>query len=131
MNFYTLRLQPGNDLKNELLNFIKNKNIRAGLILTCVGSLKKATIRMADENIIKEFDDKFEIVSLVGTFSSNGCHLHISLSDKNGKVFGGHLKDGCIIHTTAEIIIGELKNVKFSREFDKQTGFKELVISEK
>lgn len=33
-----------------------------------------------------------EIVSLVGTLSSvGGHHLHMSLSDKDGHVFGGHV----------------------------------------
>lgn len=86
---------------------------------------------MVNKNGIKNLEEKFEIVSLVGTLSQDGVHLHISLSNKNGDTIGGHLKGGCSIYTTAEIVIGELNNTKFSREFDKQTEFKELVISKK
>ncbi len=131
MKTFTLRLHPKQDLKEELVKFTKENNIQAGLILTCVGSLAGATLRMADEDVVKDFKEKFEIVSLVGTLSQAGVHLHISLANKDGSTIGGHLKEGCPIYTTAEIIIGELKNIKFSREFDEQTGFKELVFSKK
>ncbi|MBU2566398.1 DNA-binding protein [Patescibacteria group bacterium] len=131
MKINTFRLKPNQDLKKSLQEFVNINQIQAGVILTCVGSLNKAILRMADENIIKTFDEKFEIVSLIGTLSTSGCHLHISLSDKNGNVIGGHLKEGCIIYTTAEIVIGELQNATFNRELDKNTGFKELIISTK
>jgi len=57
--------------------------------------------------------------------------LHISLSDKDGKIIGGHLKKGCIIYTTAEIVIGEFDNLIFAREQDEKTGFVELVVIDK
>lgn len=131
MKTFALRLHPKQDLKEELVKFVKENSIQAGLILTCVGSLAKATIRMTDKNVVKSFSQNLEIVSLVGTLSQDGVHLHISLSEKNGNTIGGHLKEDCLVHTTAEIIIGELDDIKFSREFDKQTGFKELVVFKK
>lgn len=129
MKIYATRLQPNEDLKTALENYVREKQIGAGVILTCVGSLNCATLRMSDENVLKTFAGKFEIVSLVGTLSPNGCHLHISLSDKNGNVVGGHLKEGCTIYTTAEIVIGDIKNLTFSRVLDEGTGFKELIIN--
>lgn len=128
MNTHAFRLHPKQDLKLSLESYIKENQILSAVILTCVGSLTSATLRLAGETI-KTFEGPFEIVSLVGTFSSDGCHLHISLSDKNGNTIGGHLKEGCLINTTAEIIIDELKNFIFTREFDNETGFKELVIN--
>ena len=127
MKTYVIRLKPGQDLKEELKSIVVSKNIKAGFILTCVGSLKKAKLRLAEENL-EVFDEKFEIVSLVGTLSPDGIHIHISLADKNGKVLGGHLKEDCIIYTTAEIIIGECEDQLFFRELDEETGFKELKI---
>jgi len=128
MKIHALRLKPEMDLKQELVNFTKEKNIQAGFIITAVGSLKEANLRMADENITKTFKEKFEIVSLVGTLSQDGLHLHTSLSNKEGKTIGGHLKEGCIIYTTAEIIVGEEEKLIFNREIDELTNFKELVI---
>ena len=128
MKIFALRLHPQQDLKQELIKFTQQNNIQAGFILTCVDSLTRATLRMVDETITKDFEKRFEINSLVGTLSPDGVHLHISLSDETGAEIGGHLKDNCLIYVTAEIIIGELKNFKFSRKFDQQAGFKELVI---
>lgn len=130
MKTYAVRLQPNQDLKIFLEAYTRENQIKAGIILTCVGSLNCATLRMADEKVLT-FNSKFEIVSLVGTFSHDGCHLHISLSDKNGNVIGGHLKEGCIIYTTAEIVIGEIENLIFTRVMDGGTGFEELVVKQR
>ena len=55
-------------------------------------------------------------------------HLHVSLGDKNGRVVGGHVIGNMLVHTTAEVVLGECNDVKFSRVFDENTGFDELVI---
>lgn len=127
MTTHSFRLKPNQDLKSSIENYVIEKNIKAGVILSAVGSLKKATISLADETV-KNFEGPFEIVSLIGTLSPDGCHLHISISDKNGVVLGGHLKENCTIHTTAEIVLAEISDKVFKREYDENTGFKELVI---
>jgi predicted DNA-binding protein with PD1-like motif len=43
-------------------------------------------------------------------------------------VIGGHVKEGCVVHTTAELVIGELEEFIFARELDRETGFDELVV---
>jgi len=68
---------------------------------------------------------------LIGTLSAGGMHLHISISDSVGKVLGGHLLEGCMIHTTAEIVLLESLDLKFTREEDAQTGYKELRVSKR
>ncbi len=128
MKIFPIRLKPDQDLKESLKSFVIQNNIQSGFILTAVGSLKQATLRFANQDNSQVFDERFEIVSLVGTLSTNGSHLHISLSDKNGKTIGGHLVDGCIIYTTAEIIIGTSEDFIFLRTVDETTGYKELEI---
>lgn len=128
MRVFALRLEPNLDLKRSLKSFVALNHIQAGFILTAIGSLKKATIRFADQKASKVLNQKFEIVYLNGTLSINGIHLHIAISDENGKTIGGHLEDGCIIYTTAEIVIGESEELVFDRELDQQTGFKELQV---
>ncbi|MBD3319315.1 DUF296 domain-containing protein [Candidatus Woesearchaeota archaeon] len=126
MKTIAIRLTPGQDLKEELGRIASVHQIRAGIVLTCVGSLTKATLRLADETI-QSFDGPFEIVSVVGTLCQDGLHLHASLADSKGIVIGGHLKKGCLVHTTAEIVIAVIERVVFKRLFDNRTGFKELV----
>ncbi len=43
-------------------------------------------------------------------------------------MLGGHLKPGSIIDTTAEIVVGILKDTCFTREVDGETGYLELVV---
>ncbi|KAK3092376.1 hypothetical protein FSP39_002124 [Pinctada imbricata] len=98
--------------------------------MTCVGSITRGKIRMADSVTIKDLDGHFEIVSLVGTLSAGG-HLHISLSDVNGDVMGGHVAGPLIVFTTAEVVVGECEGALMSREPDSKTGYNELVIKNK
>lgn len=76
--------------------------VRAGFIITCVAGLEQATLRMAgavpDKQDIRTYKEDYEVTSLVGTVSVYGVHLHMSISDKEGIGFGGHLKEGTIIH---------------------------------
>jgi len=125
---YVLRLKPGQDLRVELERFTKAKNIQAGFIVTCAGSLRKAALRLADKSDSTGFDGKFEIVSLTGTLTPEGPHLHLSISDGSGKTIGGHLVAGCEIYTTAEIIIGDALGLKMTREQDTESGYKELKV---
>jgi uncharacterized protein len=131
MKIFALRLKPEDDLKVSLGHFVEQHEIQAGFILTAVGSLKQANLRFSDRDNAQLFKKKFEIVSLVGTLSLDGIHLHISLSDRNGKTLGGHLLTGCIIYTTAEIVIGTSEDFIFLRAVDEVTGYKELEIQPK
>lgn len=133
MKTIIFRLKPGADLKSEIEAKIREHNVKAGFIITCVGGLSQATVRMAgalpDSQDIRTYKDDLEIVSLVGTVSISGTHLHMSFSDKEGAVYGGHLKEGTLIDPTAEIVIGIDETIEMHREMDKETGFKELTIS--
>ncbi len=128
MKTYALRLSPGQDLRKELEAFTRSENLQAGFIITCVGSLQQVMIRPANQQTALKRMEKFEIVSLVGTLSPDGPHLHIALSDSLGNTIGGHLLDGNLIYTTAEIVLGEAQSLRFSRETDPVTTFKELKV---
>lgn len=81
----------------------------------------------AKDMLFPGVDVRFEILSLVGTLSPDGLHLHASLGDAKGAVCGGHLVRATV-HTTAEVVIGEASALSFSQEMDNSTGFKELVV---
>lgn len=135
MQVHTFRITPGNDLKLEIEKFVKANNIQAGFIITCVAGLSQATLRMAGalpkKQDIRTYKGDFEVTSLVGTVSVNGVHLHMAISDSDGKSFGGHLKEGTTIHPTAEVVIGEDEDAIYTRELDDETGFPELNIKVK
>ena len=128
---HSYRLLPGQDLMEAVQLIARSENIFAGCVLSCVGSLTQFRIRFANESSGSTGEGHFEIIHLSGTISCNGCHLHISISDKKGNVLGGHLLPGNIIYTTAEIIIAELPGLEFKRIIDSATGWKELDITTK
>ena len=45
---YIIRLHPGEEIFTKLQQFVKDENLQAAYIITCVGSVTKATLRMAD-----------------------------------------------------------------------------------
>ena len=127
---YSFRYTKGMDLKKEIESFVVKKKL-SGVILSSVGCLSHLTIRVADGKSILDKDGEFEIVSLMGTLSRDGVHLHIAVSDVEGNTIGGHLKDGCIVNTTAEVVLEAFDMVEYRREYDQNTGYNELVIHEK
>ncbi|MGF7216097.1 hypothetical protein GGR92_002262 [Spirosoma lacussanchae] len=128
MHTYSFRLRPGQDLKKELEKVVQQQRIGAGAILTCVGSLTDVTLRLANQEGPSTWHGHFEIVSLVGTLSANGSHIHLSVSDSTGRTLGGHLLDGCTIYTTAELLIGVMPEITYTREPDPAFGYRELVV---
>ena len=100
-------------------------------MLTGVGSLTDVTLRLANQEGPTTYRGHFEIVSLVGTLSVNGSHLHLSVSDSTGRTIGGHLLDGCKIYTTAELLIGVMPSLAYVREPDPTFGYRELMVRKK
>jgi predicted DNA-binding protein with PD1-like motif len=80
----------------------------------------------ARERLRREGD--FEIVALTGTLAPAGVHLHLAVADSTGQTLGGHLIEGCVVRTTAELVVAADGSVVFDREPDPATGFDELVI---
>ena len=130
MQNYTFRLSPGQDLFDSIQAFAMKKQVQAGCILSGVGSLRHATLRLADREYNSEYEGPFEIVSITGTVSVNGSHLHISISDGDGRTVGGHFESGCKIYTTAEIVIAVFQDVIYTRELAEDSGYEELTVRE-
>jgi predicted DNA-binding protein with PD1-like motif len=128
MQNYTFRLKSGQDLFDSIQAFVMEKHIEAGCILSGVGSLTHAMLRLANREYSSEYEGHFEIVSITGTVSIHGSHLHISISDEDGKTLGGHFESGCKIYTTAEIVIAVFKDVIYKRELAEDSGYDELTI---
>lgn len=127
---HAIRLLPGQDLREGIQKYITEHKIKAGWIITCVGSLTDYHIRFANASAGTKGNGHFEIISLTGTLSQNGSHIHISISDSTGKTIGGHLLEGCKVYTTAEIILNESSKYIFTRQKDGSTPWAELQITE-
>ena len=130
MNIYALRLSPNQDLRKELEGICLAENWSSAWIVTCVGSLTHAHLRMAGAIERTLLKGPFEITSLVGTLSQDGVHIHITLADGIGQTLGGHLCEESQIFTTAEIVIGYDTNITFKRKLDPNTGYDELYVQQ-
>lgn len=128
MSHSVFRLSPNADLRSSIWTWCVDHHIDSAAIVTCVGSLSTATLRLAGADIIETRTGPFEICSLVGTITADGVHLHISLADGQGRMWGGHLCEGSPVYTTAEIVIVNLSEHNLSRQLDPQTGYPELFV---
>ncbi|WP_417870281.1 PPC domain-containing DNA-binding protein [Vibrio furnissii] len=125
------RLTQGADLKQSIMALVQAHGITAGSIASCAGCLSHLNIRLADSTSTLSLQAPFEIVSLMGTLTPHHLHLHIAVADSQGKVLGGHLLDGNLVNTTAELIVHDYPDLAFDREYDAHTGFTELTIHPK
>jgi uncharacterized protein len=123
-----VRLRPGQDLRRELLAVAERERIQAGWVLTGVGSLSRATLRLAGAASHATLEGDLEIVALAGTLSQGGSHLHLAVADDHGTTVGGHLAEGCVVRTTAGVVVGADDRLRFDREPDPETGYDELVV---
>ena len=129
MKHHAFRLTYGMDLRQGIEDYCRDNDIHSAAIVTVVGCVYRARIRLADGETIEEYDDRYEIVSLTGTVSPDGSHMHVSLADEDGRVIGGHMCNGCLVNTTAEVVLVSLdEEYRFSREYDDSTDYDELVI---
>ena len=128
---YVLRLKPGQDLLKEIKEFAKARHLKAGSILSAVGSLTQVTLRFANQPKGTSREGHFEIVSLSGMVSEDSVHLHAAVSDSTGATLGGHLTGENLIYTTVELSIAEYEDYRFSREKDPTFGYDELVVHSK
>lgn len=132
---HVLRLSPNEDLLVCLFRYARVLNIGAASVLSTVGSLSKTNIRYANQDDGNTLTGHFEIVSLVGNIDlqkdNDSGHIHISVSNENGVTIGGHLLEGNIVYTTAEITLLEILHGEFYREIDDRvdgSGYYELKV---
>jgi len=125
---HAFRLSQGVDLRKAIEHYVAAHEIRAGCIVTGLGGLSAVVLRMPGAVDFSHLEGDFEIVSISGTLSVNGSHLHLSVSDGQGVVRGGHLDYGSTVRLSAEIVLLENSQLVFSREYDPDTGFRELVV---
>jgi predicted DNA-binding protein with PD1-like motif len=130
-----IRLTPGQDLRAALEAAVQSQNCRAAFVLSGIGSLSTVGIRLAGADQPTRLTGSMEILTLSGTVAVGGdktaSHLHMAIATATGQVLGGHVAPGCIVHTTAEVLLALLPDWQFSREPDANTGYDELVVRER
>jgi predicted DNA-binding protein with PD1-like motif len=123
-----LRLRPGDDLRAALEQRLAEHGGGAAFVVAGIGSLGQASVRLAGAQEAESIAGELEILTLSGTVGEGGSHLHVSLADAQGRVRGGHVAPGCIVRTTAEVLLACLPGWTFDRAPDPATGYAELVV---
>ena len=67
----------------------------------------------------------------LGVQEPHRAHESQAVADAQGRVWGGHAAPGCVVRTTAEVLLALLPEWRFSREHDEATGYAELRMREK
>ena len=127
MQTLVLRLNPGDDLRASLDAALKQADAQAAFVVSGIGSLRGASVRFAGAETPARIEGDLEILTLSGSLSPDGSHIHMSVSDGQGRVFGGHAAPGCVVRTTAEILVAMLHDWQFARTHDPLTGYAELM----
>ena len=133
MKTLPIRLIPGQDLRAALEAAVQVQNCRAAFVLSGIGSLSTAGIRLAGAAQPTLLAESMEILTLSGTVAvaddgKTSSHMHMAISTAAGQVLGGHVAPGCTVLTTAEVLLALLPDWQFTREPDAHTGYDELLV---
>ncbi len=135
MQCIPIRLTPGQDLRQAIEAAVLGQYGQAAFVVCGIGSLSKATLRFAGQAQAEVLTADLEILSLSGSIAVRDAlaqaHLHMSVSTSTGQVLGGHVAPGCVVRTTAEILLALLPDWRLTREMDASTGYNELVVRPK
>ena len=107
MRTLSLKLGPGSDLRRSLEQLAIEQGA-AGFVLGVVGNLSRAAFQCAGRSGPTILEGDLEIITLQGTVAPGGVHLHLSLSDSDCQVWGGHLEPGTLVLKGADLLVGFL-----------------------
>ncbi|MFN5160548.1 MAG: PPC domain-containing DNA-binding protein, partial [Cyanobacteriota bacterium] len=97
-----LKLGPGSDLHQTLVQLGREHNAE-GFVLGVVGNLSQVAFQCPGPGGPTVLQGDFEIITLQGTVGPAGVHLHLSFSDAECRVWGGHLEPGTLVLRGADL----------------------------
>ncbi len=131
---FAFRLTPGMDVVEGIVSLCEKNGIKNGIILSALGSLdgarfydpvelpdKKAKYGYSDPIIL---EGPIELLSLSGMICHGEndeilTHFHFSLSDQNGRGYGGHVIEGNKVLITVDVVLSELEGINMGRKYDE------------
>ncbi|MBI4582853.1 MAG: DNA-binding protein [Planctomycetes bacterium] len=131
------RLGSGTDLMNGIRERCEQAGIRAGIVPVVIGGVGRAVVEVAQPSGKSPVGVVAKAIHLDGPLAILGAqgmvcetadgklepHLHITFTDSNGHIHGGHLKAGTApVTTTADVVVEEVLGVKFGRRLDQEVG---------
>jgi predicted DNA-binding protein with PD1-like motif len=139
-----IRVLPGSDLIEAIEQACKETGIQAGIVVSCIGTLQRASFLVVvpvQNKVGAKYGDPLilegplEFLGAQGTvgLEESGdifVHLHGLASDKDGIVHGGHLVKGqCPVLITCEVSVTQVEGVSLVRRMDPEVDMKVLMPS--
>lgn len=133
-NLIIARFFPNENVFEQLKNLCQKHNLRTGVVVSGIGQLGLVELGFFKEKgnyAPEKLESPMEVLNISGIISKNETsefdfHLHISLSNENKNVFGGHFIDG-IVSVTLEVIILKTE-IPIKRKIEEETGLKGLYL---
>lgn len=126
-NVIVARIDKGEEILTEIKNIALKENIKLANInaLGAVGDVVVGVFKAVEKKYYSNsFKGDFEIVSLTGSINTMNnefySHLHMSIGNEDGQVFGGHLNKA-IVSATCEMFIYVIDG-EVDRYFDEEIG---------
>jgi hypothetical protein len=120
-----LRFKYKTDLLAGLEKMVKQENIRNGVILSAVGSVRGYQFHTvsnrtlpSQDTFVKNPTEPADLVSMNGYVIDGRLHPHMTLATPD-KVIAGHLEPGTEVFTFAIVTIGVMNDVDFRHLDDK------------
>ena len=88
---------------------------------------RESRVKNNAERATQEYVRATSVNTMIAGFAS--ARANQAVADAQGLMRGGHVMPGCIVRTTCELIIGELDDLRFTRELCSLSGYDELVIT--
>ena len=115
-----LKLTPGSDLRLSLEELARTQHL-SGFVLGVVGNLSRAAFQCPGQPQPTVLEGDLEVITLNGTLSPEGVHLHLSLSDGACQVWGGHLEPGTLVQKGVDLLVGVLDQAQQVADNSKAT----------
>lgn len=126
-NTVFVRMDKGEEIVETLKAICEKENITLAYVnaIGAVGDVTVGVFKTAEKQYHSNcFQGDFEIVSLSGTVTEmdgkHYSHLHMSVGNEKGEVFGGHLNKA-VVSATCEMVI-HIVNGKVGRRFSNEIG---------
>ncbi|MEM2364527.1 MAG: DNA-binding protein [Candidatus Bathyarchaeia archaeon] len=140
-------VEAGSDIRSAIEEVAKKEGLASGIVLSGIGTLKRAVLRnpktdsIPPEVSLIEIDGPVELLSLEGNISigipegpdarggeSINVHLHAIVSNKEGRTFGGSVASGNIVWRQVELVIARISGIALRRELEQKTKLTRLVL---
>lgn len=126
-NTLVVRIDKGEEIITSIKELTVKEKIKLGSI-SGLGAVDDINVGVFETSEKKYYSNNFkglmEIVSLTGTINTMDgefyCHLHMSVGDRKGNVYGGHL-NSAVVSATCEMLVTIIDG-EVDREFSNEIG---------